>query len=192
MHEYYDVEEYNKYLVVQAQAALFIIAYHGYLGVQSIWQCVLAVVIVAWTTNEIVHLAPMIAGLVGLLLGIVCVHVVKIHHVKIHYHQVFYFLIQPALFYYIFRLYVEQTMYPVGVVLGFVLWLGMFLITWGITHHGIRYCVAVCVPVVSMFFFSWLLDKFIWIPLSITAGVTVVYLFIAASYARTEKMSRQK
>ena len=192
MHEYYDVEEYKKFLVVQAQAALFIVAYHGYLGVQSIWQSVLAILIVAWTTSEIVHVEPMIAGLVGLTLGIICVHVVKIHHIKIHYHQVFYFLVQPAIFYYIFRLYVEQTMYPVGIVLGFVLWLGMFLITWGVTKHGIKYCVSVCIPVVSMFFFSWLLDTFIWIPLSITAGITVLYLFVAASYARNEKKSRQK
>jgi hypothetical protein len=192
MHEYYDVEEYKKFLVVQAQAALFIVAYHGYLGVQSIWQCVLAVLIVAWTTNEITHVEPMIAGLVGLVLAIVCVHVVRIHHIKIHYHQVFYFLIQPALFYYIMRLYVEQTMYPVGIVLGFVVWLGMFLIAWGVTRHSIKFCIAVCVPVFSMFFFSWILNKFVWIPLSITAGITVVYLLAAASYAQTEKMSRQK
>lgn len=192
MHEYYDVEEYHKYLVVQAQAALFILGYHGYLGVQSLWQTVLAVLVVAWVTGEIVHVAPMIAGLVGVVLGVACVYATRIHHDRVSYHQVFYFLVQPAVFYYTLPLYIEQTMYPVGIPLSFLLWLGMNMAMWAFVRHGRRYYASVCVPVVAMFFFSWVLSKFVWVPLGIAAGVTVLYIAVATHLRQRDKLAQEK
>ncbi len=192
MHEYYDVEEYHKYLVVQAQAALFILGYHGYLGVQSLWQTVLALLTVAWLTGEIVHVAPMISGAVGLLLGVACVYATRIHHDRVSYHQVFYFLVQPAVLYYTLPLYIEQTMYPVGVPLSFLLWLGMNLVMWAFVSHGHHYYPAVCVPIVSLFFFSWVLSKFVWVPFGITAGVTALYIAGAARVGRRGKSVWEK
>lgn len=192
MHEYYDVEEYNKYLVVQAQAALFIIAYHGYLGVQSLWQAALAVVVVAWVTGEIVHVSTMMAGLIGLVLGVLCVMQMRIHHDRINYHQVFYFLVQPAVFYYTMPLYVEQTMFSVGIPLTFLLWLAMNMTMWAFVRHGRGYHMSVCIPVVTMFFFSWIIDKVAWVALGVTAGVTLVYTIIASQMRQRRKSIREK
>lgn len=192
MHEYYDVEEYHKYLVVQAQAAFFILGYHGYLGVQSLWQTALAVVVVGWVTGEIVHVTAMIAGLVGLVLGAAIVHMTRVHNDRVSYHQVFYFLVQPAVFYYTMPLYVEQTMYPVGIPLTFLLWLGMNMIMWAFVHHGRRYYAVVAVPILSIFFFSWVLNKYAWIPLGVTAGVTVLYMAATLHVRQHEKLAREK
>lgn len=192
MHEYYDVEEYKKYLVVQAQAALFIFAYHGYLGVQSLWQTVVAVIAVAWITGEIVHVTSMVAGLLGLLLGFACVYITRVHHDRISYHQVFYFIVQPAILYYTLPLYAEQKMYPVGIPLSFLVWLGMNGVMWTFVSHGRRYLLSVLVPIATLFFFSWVLNKHAWLPVSITSGVTVLYMIVMMQYRHKQKLAQQK
>lgn len=192
MHEYYDVEEYHKYLAVQAQAALFIFCYHGYLSAQSLWQTVLAFVVVAWLTDEITSVGAMAAGLVGLALGVACVRLLRLNNDQLHYNQVFHFLIQPAVLYYTLPLYVEQTMYPVGMPLSLLLWLAMNMIMWAFVTHDNRFYAAVGVPVVSMFVFSWLLDKYVWVPLGVTAGVTVLFVAAMLHMRYAEKLSREK
>ena len=183
MHEYYDVEQYYRFLTVQAQAAFFIIAYHGYMGVRSLWQTALAVVILAWLFDEITHVSTMVAAVMGLALALT----IRTHRDTIHYHQVFYFLVQPAVLHAVLPLYVEQTMYPVGVPLAFIAWLGMNIILWAFSDHHKRFRMAVAVPVVTVLFFSWLLDKHPWIPVSVATGVGALYSIMLASAKKTRE-----
>lgn len=192
MHEYFDVEEYHRFLVVQAQVALFIFGYHGYLGVQSLWQCVVASIAILWLTNEITHITSVVAAILGLVLGLLVVYVTRIKHDKIHYHQVFYFLLQPAVFYYTMRLYADQTMYPVGIPLSFLLWLAMNMAVWGFSTHNYSYYMSLAVPVCSIFFFSWLIDKIAWVALGVTCGITLLYLIVILGRRRIEKINRKK
>lgn len=181
MHEYYDVEQYHKYLVVQAQATFFIVAFHGYMGVRSVWQCAVAVVMTAWLFDEITHVATLVAALMGLLLAMSF----KVRGDELHYTQVFYFLVQPALLHLVMPMYVEQTMYPVGVPVAFLCWLAANLIMWAFSEHSRRFVMAVGVPVVSVFFFSWLLDKFPWLPVSLATGIGAAYSILLASAKKT-------
>jgi hypothetical protein len=192
MHEYFDIEEYNRFLVVQAQAALFILTYHGYLGVQSLWQTVAAFIAAAWVMNEIVNVTSMIAGVMGIGLGVIVVYTMNIKHDKVYYHQVFYFLIQPAIFYYTMRLYVEQRMYPVGIPLTFLVWLAINMAIWAFAPRTYSYYAALGVPVCSVFFFTWLIDKTAWVSISIATGVGLLYVFVEMMRKRTEKINRKK
>lgn len=192
MHDYFDVEQYHHFLVVQAQVALFIVTYHGYLGIQSLWQCVLATVGVLWLYSEITHATSIVAAVGGLLLGVLVVYVTRIKHDKMYYHQVFYFMVQPAVFYYTMRLYVEQRMYPVGIPLSFILWIAMNMVVWGFSTHNYAYYISLGVPVVSIFFFAWIIDKIAWVALGVSVGITLLYLFAVVVRRRAEKLNRKK
>lgn len=196
MHEHYDVEQYQHFLVVQAQAVLFIVAYHGYIATQSLWQTVVAVVLVAWWAGEISHVAPMIAALVALVLSILISYLTKIQYQYLSYSQLYYFFVQPAGLYYIMRLYVEQTMSPVGIPLAFLLWLLFNGTLWYATSFVqprlYTYYVTVALPIVSMFFFSYVLDKYPWIPMAATCGVTVIMSAWLLTETVVEKNKRKK
>lgn len=192
MHEYFDVEEYERFLVVQAQVALFVLCYHSYLGVQSLWQCAIAAVAVVWLYSEITNVTSIVAALLGLLLAVLTVYATKIKHDKIHYQQLFYFLVQPAVFYYTMRLYVEQTMYPVGIPLTFILWLAMNMSIWTFTSHSYAYYLALGVPVFSIFFFAWIFDKIAWLALGLGVGAGMLHLLMQLTSRRLEKINRKK
>lgn len=196
MHEYYDVEQYQNFLVVQAQALLFIVTYHGYIATQSLIQTIIAFVLVAWWAGQITHVAPMIAGLVGLILSVIASKLSNIKYTYLSYNQLYYLFIQPAGLYYLLRLYVEQTMNPVGIPLAFLLWLlfngALWYIISFLQPKSKLYYLTVSLPIVSMFFFSYILDKHPWIPMASTCGVAIILFAWLITETTEEKNKRKK
>ena len=176
MKEFFGVEIFHTYTVVQLQATFFIVALSCYLELQSLWQTLLVLAAFLWYGGHFLQVEVQIAALVGILLAMLTARAITTASAtKINGIKLVYALIQPTVLYYLMPCYVDQTEFPVGVILSTIAWLGLTLIVAG--ADGKR-PLMFSIPVVTILFFTLVLYRHPWVPLGITAGLQIVELAI--------------
>ncbi len=183
MKEYFDNAEFNKYFVVQQQALFFLLAYHAYIEGRSIVRTVLTTLAFLWLANGFFRLDVVFTGLIGLATAILTTAttstITATPRKTSTYIQLYYYIIQPAILFFVLPLYVDQTEFPVGVFVAAVLWVGCNGVVW-IVGRPIpsRSILLEFSPVFFLFLFSAILARMRWLPIILTVSVQIFFLAI--------------
>lgn len=174
MREYFSSESFNHYDEVQAQLVFFVIAYIVYLDLRSLLKTAVIVIAFLWFDEKFLWVSPWVAALLGLLIGGLTTRSSIIHpqcqQASVKLIQV---LVLPVILVYLSPLYVDQTDFPVGIILSLISWLGIALLVSGVdaSRHAITYIPVVAIFVSSLLFF-WLP----WVPLLCSFTLSLMVL----------------
>ncbi len=176
MKEFFSIALFHRYTVVQAQAVFFIIALSCYLELRSLWQVLLVLAAFLWYGGHFLQVEVLISALAGILLALLTVRIFhSTNATQNNAIKLVYALVQPIILYCLMPCYVDQTEFPVGVILSVIAWLGLTLIV--AEADGAR-PITFSLPVVIILFFTLILYKHAWIPLGITSSLQLIELAI--------------
>ncbi len=174
MKEYFNNLVFNDYNEVQLQLVFFVTAFNCLTELRSLWQSLIVLIAFLWMDGKILDTWPIVASLVGLALALLTIKIANGQEAtRNNVVKIIYALIQPILFFYLAPCYVDQTEFPVGIILAFIAWFCLFLIVTG--SDGERHWLFY-VPIITMFFFSVVLFTHPGLPLILTASLQMATL----------------
>lgn len=185
MKEYFDNAEYLHYTLVQQQALFFIVGFQLFTETRSFLKTPLALIVFTWYAGGFYNLHTVFCGFIGMALSVLTAWTLPQPLTKksISTHVlVYYGLVQPFLLYVVMRLYIDQTEFPLGVFVGFLMWMGGNGIVWIGEDDAQRWTstlttVETLAPLLLMFLFTAVLSTHKWLA---TIIVTSVQVFLIA------------
>ncbi len=159
------------------QLGFFIIAFQGYVTIQSFYRSLISLSILIWITTSYTSVNIILGIFLGLILGIITAKTLRYPKSDALYLQVFYYTLQPLYFYFFLPLYVIQTKYPVGVILTFILWFGFELI-FSSNEITIVQRALIDIPVIIGLFVLFWTTHTHWTAVSVVLGLQMILLIL--------------
>ncbi|OQW70873.1 MAG: hypothetical protein BVN35_17830 [Proteobacteria bacterium ST_bin11] len=174
MREYFANTSFDDYNVVQLQLVFFIIAYISCVELRSFLQSSIVLLAFIWFDGKFASLPMWISCLAGLTIGEVTARSPIIQSVnQLNSLKIFQVFLLPVALIYISACYVDQTDFPVGIIMSFIAWLGVALIVSG---AGVQRHPFVYVPVLSIFIWSFVFFWLPWLPLLLSSTFNLAAL----------------
>lgn len=181
MREFFLEDDYIKYTHVQLQLSFFVMAFVAYAELRSPWQVSLFLVASLWFDGRLLDASSVVAAIVGFALSVLTVKLLAGHPRLSRYSSTnvlkfVHVVLLPLLLIYLAPCYVEQTSFPVGVVMAFLAWSGIALIVSGV--DGLR-SIVVYLPIFVVFLASAILFLLPWLPLALTVLLQLAFVLRA-------------
>jgi hypothetical protein len=186
MHEYLENENNQVWLdskIVMYQIASFIVIYGVHLTFCKWFLSLLVFVAFSFLTTW--SLEVIVCGILGFLLAVVVRIRFSEHKHKWWRKQVInneeyaiHLILIPFILAYYITSHVPQTSYPIGIILAFLLWSLLWLISYTIDFYdnGELYYYTWLVPPLTAFVFGFFFYKTLWISVLISVGISLILM----------------
>lgn len=185
MHEFISISHLHEIKIVALQIVFFISAFQGYIIVQSLIGSIFSLALFTWIMNKHHEFDVILPEILGLSYALIITVILKLPKNRASFYIVYYYIIQPLILYYTVPLFVNQTNYPVGYAVAFLIWLAINLLVY--YHYDLlsvyKY-VSIFSMIIFLLIFGFFIYKTTWIAIllglfsQIISTILSYYMFI--------------